>query len=95
MPRLVSDPASLDATWLTEALREAGALPAGRVTDARGQHIGHGKMGDNVRYALRYADAPADAPASVVAKLPAADPTARAGSVARGGYLREVRFYQE
>lgn len=95
MSRLVATPEQIDATWLSEALREAGVLPTGRVAEARGRMIGHGKMGDNVRYALRYDGAPEGAPESVVAKLPAADPTARGGSVARGGYLREVRFYQE
>ena len=95
MPRLVSDPGEIDADWLTEALRESGALPTGRVTSVSSNLIGTGKMADNVRYELTYSGAPGDAPASVVAKLPAAEPTARANSIARKSYLREVRFYQE
>jgi aminoglycoside/choline kinase family phosphotransferase len=95
MPRLVSDPAEIDADWLSEALREGGVLPTGRVTDVARKMIGTGKMGDNVRYTLTYENAPNAAPLSVVAKLPAAEPTARASSVARQSYLREVRFYQE
>ena len=52
MPDLVTEPAALDARWLTDALREAGALPQGRVRDVVSRVIGHGKMGDNVRYEL-------------------------------------------
>ena len=95
MPRLVSDPAEIDAAWLSEALHESGALPTGRVKTVARKMIGTGKMGDNVRYTLTYENAPNAAPVSVVAKLPAAEPTARASSVARKSYLREVRFYQE
>lgn len=95
MPRLVSDPAEIDANWLSEALRDCGALPTGRVAAVSRKMIGNGKMGDNVRYTLTYEDAPSSAPLSVVAKLPAAEPTARASSIARKSYLREVRFYQE
>ena len=95
MPKLVSDPAAIDADWLTEALREAGVLSTGRVREARGRIVGTGKMGDNLRYELAYEGAPADAPTSVIAKLPAADPTSRAGSAATGSYWREVHFYRE
>jgi hypothetical protein len=95
MPKLVSDPAAIDAGWLTEALREAGVLSTGRVRKARGRIVGTGRMGDNLRYELAYEDAPVDAPGSVIAKLPAADPTSRAGSAATGSYWREVHFYRE
>ncbi len=65
MHGLVSDPGEIDADWLTEALRESGALPTGQVTSVSSSMIGTGKMGDNVRYQLTYSGAPGDAPASV------------------------------
>ncbi len=92
---LVSSADALDADWLTAALREAGALPAGRVAAARGVAVGTGKMGDNVRYELEYEGAPDDVPASLIAKLPSTDPTARAHASAAGNYWREVHFYRE
>jgi hypothetical protein len=92
---LVTSPDAITADWLTQALRESGALPRGRVTEAPGTVIGNGKMGENVRYELLYEGAPDDAPRSVVAKLPASDPTARASSAAQGSYWREVSFYRE
>lgn len=95
MPKLVSKPDEIDPAWLTEALREAGVLPTGRVREAHGRLIGTGKLGDNVRYELSYEDGPANAPGSVVAKLPAADPTPRASAALAGFYWREVHFYRE
>lgn len=95
MPELVTDPSAIDARWLTDALREAGVLPRGRVREVRWRTIGTGKIGDNVRYDLLYDGAPESAPSSVVAKLPAADATARASAGAQGLYRREVCFYRE
>ncbi len=95
MAEIISDPGAIGADWLTEVLRDAGALPSGRVSGLTWQTIGHGKLGDNVRYALEYEAAPETAPSSVVAKLPAADPTSRASSAAQGFYRREVCFYRE
>lgn len=94
-PGIVSDPSAIDARWLTHALHEAGVLLHGRVVAVKSSMIGHGKMGDNVRYELTYENAPQGAPRSVVAKLPAADPVARNSSAAQGSYWREVSFYRE
>ncbi len=95
MPEIISDPASLDARWLTEVLRQAGALGQGRVAGVDGRAIGTGKMSDNVRLTLRYDGAPPDAPATLVVKLPASDPTSRFNASATGSYWREVSFYRE
>ncbi len=95
MPRLVSTPESIDEEWLSEALREVGLLPTGHVSSVRRTAIGHGKMGDNVRYELTYDGAAADLPRSFVAKLPATDPVARTSSAVQGSYWREVSFYRE
>jgi hypothetical protein len=85
----------LDAAWLDAALRQAGALPEGRVVAARVEVIGTGKMADNFRCELTLEGAPANAPTSVVAKLAAVDETSRGAGVFGGAYRREVRFYQD
>jgi hypothetical protein len=93
--KTISRPEDLDAAFVGEALKRAGALPAGRVAAVRTEVIGTGKMADNVRCVLELEGAPADAPTSVVAKLAAVDPTSRQAGVGGGAYRREVRFYQE
>ncbi len=97
MVRLVSDPQAIDEAWLTDVLREVGLLSEGRVIKVDRTPIGHGKMGDNVRYDLTYEGAAGEgeAPSSLVAKLPATDPVARVTSAAQGSYWREVSFYRE
>ena len=91
MVDLVTLPEHITPAWMTSALRESGALPAGEVTAVRTALIGTGKMGDNARIELAY-DGDYNAPSSLVAKLPATDPTARAAASGMGLYLSLIHI---
>lgn len=89
---------AITAAWLTEALRESGSLPRGRVRDVElsGEGIGFGYISDTVRVIPEYEGADASAPASLVAKVPI--------SIDFPAYLRpwaaravetELAFYRE
>ena len=60
------------AEWLTEALREGGHLPEGRVArvEVSTDGIGFGYISETVRLIPTYEGADGSAPASIVAKLP-------------------------
>ena len=62
----------ITAEWLTEALREGGHLPQGRVSavDVNTDGIGFGYISETVRLVPTYEGAEGSAPASLVAKLP-------------------------
>ena len=62
----------IKAEWLTEALREGGHLPRGRVSavDVNTDGIGFGYISETVRIVPTYEGADGSAPASIVAKLP-------------------------
>ena len=62
----------ITAEWLTEALREGGRLPQGRVSevDVNTDGIGFGYISETVRLVPTYEGADGSAPASLVAKLP-------------------------
>jgi hypothetical protein len=94
-PPLVAAPEAVTPEWLTEVLRDAGALGAGRVTACEAEPVGTGQVGRNVRFRLALRDAPGDAPRSLVCKFVSEDPLSRATGVAQGNYAREVRFYRE
>ncbi len=87
-------PEALGPDELTHYLRAAGLLADGRVTGARFELIGTGKMGDNVRYFLSYDGDAGAAPSTLVAKFPASDDRARTMAGAAGIYNREVMFYR-
>ena len=94
-PPIVTDPAAVDAAWLTAVLRDAGVAGDARVIGFTATQVGDGMLGESVRFDLTW-DRPApDAPTSVVGKFPSADPTSRASGAGLGLYLNEVRFYQE
>ena len=89
---------AITAAWLTEALRESGSLPRGRVraVELSGEGIGFGYISDTVRVIPEYEGADASAPPSLVAKVPV--------SVDFPAYLRpwaaqavetELAFYRE
>jgi aminoglycoside/choline kinase family phosphotransferase len=86
---------SLTPDWLTEVLRQAGVISAGRVAEARAEPAGQGQVADCFRCLLSYDAAVEMAPDSVIVKLPARDPTSRESGVAQALYAREVRFYTE
>ncbi|MCY3651133.1 MAG: phosphotransferase [Acidimicrobiaceae bacterium] len=89
-----TQPEALGPAELTDYLRAAGVLAGGRVTDARFEFIGHGKMGDNARFFLSYDGDAGGAPLTLVAKFPAADERARSLAGAAGIYYNEVMFYR-
>lgn len=89
------DANSLDASALTQYLREAGVLRDGVVSTASAKIIGTGKMGDNARYQLAYEGDHTGAPETLIAKFPASDDHARAMAGAHGAYYNEVMFYRE
>ena len=87
--------ASVDAAWLTQALRGAGVLGvAGAVEDFTAVGVGNGLVGTSVRFSPRYSGDAAGAPASVVGKFPATDATSRQSGAGMRLYLREVNFYR-
>ena len=94
-PAIAAGPQSIDAAWMTEVLRDSGALAEGRVASLEAKPVGNGLVGDSFRFALTYDAAPPGAPASVVGKFPAADPASRASGAGLRLYLREVSFYRE
>ena len=87
-------PEALGPDELTHYLRAAGLLAGGRVTEARFELIGTGKMGDNARYFLSYDGDAGGAPSTLVAKFPAADERTRSLAGAVGIYYREAMFYR-
>lgn len=100
--RLPTDPTSIDADWLNEALRSSerigraghsGLATGATVTDVRFDgFIGTGQMGRNARYALSW-DTPDGRPTSVVGKFPTEDLVGRASGFA-GSYQKEWTFYR-
>ncbi len=87
-------PEALGPDELTHYLRAAGLLAGGRVTGARFELIGTGKMGDNARYFLSYDGEAGGAPPTLVAKFPAADERTRSLAGVSGLYYRETMFYR-
>jgi hypothetical protein len=94
MIELITQPDSISAEWLTQALRQSGYLDSGKVIAIDYSIIGTGKMGDNARFTLRYAGDHEHAPDSVIAKFPATDEMTRSIAGARGAYYNEVMFYR-
>ena len=94
-PRLISDPAMVDARWFTDVLRHAGVLGEAVVSRVEQTRIGTGQAGQNVAFSLTY-DSPApDAPSTVVGKFPSPEPQSVRAAMMFRLYEREVRFYQE
>ena len=89
----IPTPASVDAEWLTAALRSAGH-PQVRVEGFQAQQIGTGQIGKCIRYTLDLSGDPT-APVSLVGKFPSDDPLSRATGVQLRNYIKEVSFYQE
>jgi len=94
-PGLVSDPALVDAAWLTDVLRHAGVLDGAVVTAVLRQRIGTGQMGQNYAFSLTYDRPPPGAPATLVGKFPSPEPKSRQAARMFRTYEREVGFYRE
>lgn len=88
-------PEAVTAAWLTEALRDSGALQETAVVGVQRQRVGTGLVGQSVRFTLAYDREEPAAPASVVGKFPSPEPVSRQTGIAGGIYEREVRFYRE
>ncbi len=87
----------LTEEWLTGALRDAGVLDEGRVTEAVVEPMGagHGFMGSLAQVHLQYNTAASGAPSSVVAKVATDDEGARELARRLNLYAHEIRFYTE
>ena len=92
-------PGDLTSEWLTQALREGGAVNQATVTSvaahAMGDEEGLTGSGQVARLRVTYDRAEADAPQTLIAKLSSPDPIFRALLHSLEFYGREVRFYQE
>ena len=91
-----SCPADLTPEWLTGAMRAAGALPVGRVSEVEIRSLaggGTGFTGDTVRVLLTYAGSN-EGPDSVIAKFPTSDRQTRGMLEQFDAYAREIRFYR-
>lgn len=86
---------SIDAAWLTRALRDTGAIAAEtelaevRIEDFAG---GFGQTGETVRLHLDYSGGAG--PKTMIAKFATEDPDRRRASNAIGLYEREIGFYR-
>jgi len=95
--RLPGNVSSLDAAWLTDALRSSGVLSADSFVaacDAQPLGAGAGLIGMLGRVHLTFGGAPTGAPTRMIVKFPSAVPANRAVADAFDMYGREVRFYQ-
>ncbi len=86
---------AVDAAWLTDVLREAGAIRAARVVATEAEAVGVGMLGESIRFALAYDRDEEGAPASVVGKFASSDPVSRRTGLDYGLYQREIAFYRE
>ena len=87
-------PSEVTAAWLTNALREAG-LERVEVTAVTDSHV-QSLTSTMHRLHIEYAHADATYPATLIWKQSSTDPAVRAAfGGPRGGYEREVRFYEQ
>ena len=95
--KLPSGPQDLTPEWLTQALREGGAIATSNVTSIDTAVVGEGVgfMGQLAQVSLSYDKAEEGAPQSLIAKLPAAAPENREVATFFRFYEREVRFYEQ
>ncbi len=91
-----TNPRELTDEWLTEVLRQSGAITNASVTSHATKIIGEGVgfMGELARVSLQYDTPEPGAPAVVIAKFPAAAPENRDVAMYFHFYEREVGFYQ-
>jgi Phosphotransferase enzyme family len=94
-PPIPAGQSELTPGWLTQVLRQAGAIEAGHVAEVSVEPAGQGQVADCFRCRLHFNRVEPRAPGSVIVKLPARDPTSRESGVAHALYEREVRFYQQ
>ena len=92
-----ADAASIDAVWLTHALRSAGLLDGGSVRSVRVEPLGgsQGFAGQLRRLRVAYDGSPGFAPASFVVKLHSPNEMTRSLIWRLRAAERETRFYRE
>lgn len=88
---------ALTPEWLTQALRQTGAITEAAVAsfDSRRIAEGVGYMGELAQITLRYDRPEAGAPRSLIAKFPTASPVNRQIALYFRLYEIETRFYEE
>lgn len=86
-------PGAVTVEWLTDRLREGGALDTGRVSAVTWEPIGTGQVGDSVRFRLQYEGG--EGPLTLAGKFPAANATSRGTAASFGLYAKEVGFYRD
>jgi len=93
-PRTVGD---ITPDWLTGALKQAGVLADGRVSQIRAEPmgVGLGFMSAMQRLNLDYDGAAPDAPRRLISKLPPVDPGARQIDLVFQFYEKETGFYRD
>lgn len=84
---------SIDNTWLTDQLNNAGHEV--KVTGFTAKRIGTGQIGKCIRYELQLTGDTDGAPTSLVGKFPSDDETSRATGVMLKNFIKEVSFYRE
>ena len=96
-PAIPETAADIDESWLDQALRSGGRIPAGRIVGARPEPVAEavGLMGEITRFWLEWDTPGPEHPTSVIAKLPSALPENRELAYAMGYYEFEHRFYSE
>lgn len=87
-------PDSIDASWLTDRLRDAGHS-AVTVRDFSRERIGTGQVGMCIRYVLELEGADDTTPRTLVGKFASDDPTSRQTGILLKNYIKEVSFYRE
>lgn len=87
-------PDEIDASWLTERLREAGH-PAVVVRGFSAERIGTGQVGMCIRYTLELEGGDPSVPRTLVGKFASDDPTSRQTGILLRNYIKEVSFYRE
>ncbi|SRR5579875_43373 len=93
-PSIIGSAAEVTPDWLTEVLREDGAIGMdSEVAAVEATPIGTGQIGDNVRFSLRYIGAPG--PSSIVGKFGSSNEASAAAGVSMRLYETEVAFYRE
>ena len=88
-----SDPTTIDAPWMNEALRASGIAGSATITKCTFEgFVGTGQTGCNARFSLEW-DNPAGRPKTVMGKFPSFDATARATGFGGTAYVTEHNFY--
>ncbi len=88
-----SDPTTIDAAWMNQALEASGVRGEATITQCTFEgFVGTGQTGCNARFSLTWDD-PSGRPPTVMGKFPSFDATARATGFGGSAYVTEHNFY--